>query len=285
MRCFRTAVRKKDITIKPAKKSFLQTETNVFYFVYKLSGIQACGLISGVRMYAYADEHTPKRKMIPAAYFQILQAVIIQPPGVDALTCSTLAVYLPIRFGIPWDAGMETQVRMVFHVYRAPVRAWGTCRFICAGTDTPASEGAAVFVCILYGIIPPWAHFMPGRVYGMAGFIEGDAGRHGKDLLECSFRIVSGRLTVQDIIYDVPGGNRAGVFRLRQFSIGANQLFGVFAVFACGKKSRAGIAVPWVCPESVHKVIIRAEGRQFFQRGAANKDSQGNGFGKDFPHP
>ena len=61
--------------------------------------------------------------------------------------------------------------------------------------------------------------------------------------------------------------------------------FGFLPFFACRKKRRAGIAVPWACPESVHKVIIRAEGRQFFQGGAANKDSQGNGIGKDFPHP
>ena len=66
---------------------------------------------------------------------------------------------------------------MVFHVDSTPVRAWGTCGFIRAGTDTSASEGAAVFVSILYGIIPPWAHFMPGRAYGVAGFIEGDSVR------------------------------------------------------------------------------------------------------------
>ena len=105
-------------------------------------------------MYAYADEHTPKGKVILAAYFYILQAVIIQNTVVDALTCGTLAVYPPIFFGIPRDAGMKTQVCMVFHVDSAPVRAWGTCGFIRAGTDTSASEGAAVFVCILYGIIP-----------------------------------------------------------------------------------------------------------------------------------
>ena len=67
--CFQTVVRKKDMTIKPAKKSFLQTGNLIFCFIYKLNGIQAGDLISGVKMYAYADEHTPKGKMIPAAYF------------------------------------------------------------------------------------------------------------------------------------------------------------------------------------------------------------------------
>ncbi len=60
---------------------------------------------------------------------------------------------------------MKTQVCMVFHVNSAPVRARGTCRFLRAGTDTSASERAAVFVGILYGVIPPWAHFMPGRTH------------------------------------------------------------------------------------------------------------------------
>lgn len=45
-------------------------------------------------------------------------------------------------------------------------------------------------------------------------------GKDGKDFLECGFRIVRGKLTVQNIVYDVPGGYCAGVFRLRQFSIG-----------------------------------------------------------------
>lgn len=67
--CFQIVVRKKDMTIKPAKKSFLQTGNLIFCFIYKLSGIQAGDLISGVKMYAYADEHTPKGKVILAAYF------------------------------------------------------------------------------------------------------------------------------------------------------------------------------------------------------------------------
>ncbi len=66
---FQTVVRKKDMTIKPAKKSFLQTGNLIFCFIYKLSDIQAGDLISGVKMYAYADEHTPKGKVILAAYF------------------------------------------------------------------------------------------------------------------------------------------------------------------------------------------------------------------------
>lgn len=75
-------------------------------------------------------------------------------------------------------------------------------------------------------------------------------GKNGKDFLECGFRIVSGRLTVQDIIYNVPGGHRAGVFRFRQSSIGANQFFWFFAISACREKHRAGIPVLRVQPEA-----------------------------------
>ncbi len=47
-------------------------------------------------------------------------------------------------------------------------------------------------------------------------------GKDGKDFLECGLWIVSGRLSVQDIIYDIFGSDCAGVFRLCQFSIGSN---------------------------------------------------------------
>lgn len=64
---FRTVVRKKDMTIKPAKRVFSDGNL-IFCFIYKLSGIQAGDLISGIKMDAYPYEHSPKRKVIPAAY-------------------------------------------------------------------------------------------------------------------------------------------------------------------------------------------------------------------------
>jgi len=36
--------------------------------------------ISGIKVYAYADEHTPEGKMIRFTYFQMLQAVVIEQP-------------------------------------------------------------------------------------------------------------------------------------------------------------------------------------------------------------
>lgn len=72
---------------------------------------------------------------------------------------------------------METEVAIVFYINSAPIRAGGTFRFMRAGADTAASEWAAVFVRVLYGVIAPWAHFMPGGAEGVPGFIEGGTSR------------------------------------------------------------------------------------------------------------
>ena len=42
---------------------------------------------------------------------------------------------------------------------------------------------------------------------------------------------------------------------------------------------------PGVQPETVHKVIIRAEGRETFKRGKPTQAGKGNGVGKDIPDP
>ncbi len=64
--------------------------------------------------------------------------------------------------------------------------------------------------------------------------------KNGKDFLECGMWIVSGRLSVQDIICDIPAGNRAGVLRFLQFSIGANQFFLVFCRFCLPEEAPCG---------------------------------------------
>ena len=58
---------------------------------------------------------------------------------------------------------METEVCVVLNVDGAPIIARGAFRFMRAGADTAASEGAAVFVRVLTGVIAPGAHLMPGR--------------------------------------------------------------------------------------------------------------------------
>ena len=52
-----------------------------------------CSFISRIKVYAYAYNHSPKRKMVPAAYFQMLQAVVIQDTVIDPFACSAFTVY------------------------------------------------------------------------------------------------------------------------------------------------------------------------------------------------
>ena len=120
-----------------------------------------CSFISRIKVYTYAYNHSPKRKMVPAAYFQVLQAVVIQDTVIDPFTCSAFTVYCFILSRISGDTWMEAQAGMVFYVYSPPVTAGGAFCFIWAGADTPASEGAAVFMRIFGGVISPRAHFMP----------------------------------------------------------------------------------------------------------------------------
>ena len=113
----------------------------------------------------------------------------------------------------------------------------------------------------------------------------GQHSKDGKDPLECGLGIIGGRLPSHDVIYDVLSGNGAGIFGLSQFPVRANKFLWLFAVFAGRKKGRGGISIPWSQPETVHKVVVRAEGREVIGAGAADEDSEGNGRGKDFLHP
>lgn len=133
-----------------------------------------CGFVSDIQMDAYAYEHSPEQKMVFSTYFQMLQAVVVKDTVIKPLTGGTFAVYCFIFFGIPWDSGMETQVAVILYVNGAPVTSGGTFLLMRAGIHTPTFQGAAVFVCILYGIVAPWAHFLPGRAEGRACFIKSD---------------------------------------------------------------------------------------------------------------
>ena len=104
----------------------------------------------------------------------MLQAVIVQDTVIDTFTGRAFAVYLPVFFGIPWDAGMEAEVTVILYVDGAAIAAGGTCSGMGAGIYASTFQRAAVFMCILYGIITPWAHFMPGRTEGVPGFIKSD---------------------------------------------------------------------------------------------------------------
>ena len=76
--------------------------------------------------------------MIPAAYFQTLQAIVIENPVVDAFTGGTLLVNILILLGIPGDARLETEVSFILYVDRAPIAARGTFGGVRAFLDTAA---------------------------------------------------------------------------------------------------------------------------------------------------
>lgn len=68
-----------------------------------IRGLSDCihvgGFISGIKVYADADEHGSKRKMILSAYLQILQAIVVKDTVIiKPLTNSTLTVDGPVLF-------------------------------------------------------------------------------------------------------------------------------------------------------------------------------------------
>ena len=107
----------------------------------------------------------------------MLQAVVVEDTVIDTLTGSTLTVYFLVFFGVPWNPGIETEATVILYVDGAPIVSGRTFFCMGAGFYASAFEWAAVFVCILYGIVAPWAHFMPDRAEGMPGFVESDVCR------------------------------------------------------------------------------------------------------------
>ena len=91
--------------------------------------------VSCVQMDAYANQHSPERKVVYAPYFQVLQAVVVQDSVISSFTGGTLTVYRFVFFGIPWNTGMETQVTVVLYVDGASITAGGTILFMRAGTN------------------------------------------------------------------------------------------------------------------------------------------------------
>ena len=133
-----------------------------------------CCFISGIQMDADADQHAPEGEMILSAYLKMLQAVIIQKTVIQPFACRPFFIKHPVFFGIPWDAGMETQIGVVLDIDSTSVICRGT--FCCMGTGfyPSAFQGAAVFMCILDGVVPPWAHLMSCPAQRMSLFIECD---------------------------------------------------------------------------------------------------------------
>ncbi len=439
--------KKKGMKTKPVRKVFFNRLMDWIFDGLELSGIHVGSFISGIKVYAYADEHTPEGEMVRSTYFQMLQAVVIENTVIYPFAGSAFFVDIFVLLGIPWYARLETQAAVVFDVDGASIAARGTFRSMSAFLNAAAFQWASVFMGIFDRVISPWAHFVScfakrmtffaksnvirgisgrlcpavdvnqgihvpvfqqfisrdvimGRVqadifggkaksiapeiingkeevlavmaactgelhqqgeFDFQGVVpvaehiqcmpeipgivvavptpfsigvgvvpgtfaavragaaagrempaeRGGMGNHGcaiagqgkvrginqaepdgredckdrENLLQCLFRVIRGGFPIHDISNDIPGGKCIWVFRLLQFSIGADYLFGFLAVFAGGKQEGSGIGIPRSQPETVHKVIIGSEGRKFLDGSTANEEGEGNGIGKHIPDP
>lgn len=132
------------------------------------------GFISGIKVYAYADEHGPERKMILSAYFQILQAVVIEDTVIYPLTGAAFAVDLFVLQGIPGYAGLEAQTAIVLYVNGAAIAARGTSGSMRAFLNAATFQWAAVFMGVFDRVITPWAHLVSCPADRMAFFAESD---------------------------------------------------------------------------------------------------------------
>lgn len=115
--------------------------------------------------------------MIPAAYFQALQAIVIENTVVDAFTGGTFLVNILILLGIPGDARLETELSFILYVDRAPIAARGAFGGVRAFLNTDAFPGTSVFMSILDWIISPGAHFMPSLADRMSFLVKSDIRR------------------------------------------------------------------------------------------------------------
>ena len=70
--------------------------------------------------------------MIPAPYFQVLEAVVVKDTVVDTLTGCAFTVSFSVFFGVPGDTWMETKIAIILYVNGAAIAAGGT--FFSVGT-------------------------------------------------------------------------------------------------------------------------------------------------------
>ena len=67
---------------------------------------------------------------------------------------------------------MEPQVGIILDIDCAPIASGGAGSGKRAGGNTPAFQWAAVFMCILYGVIAPGDHLMSGLAERVPLFVE-----------------------------------------------------------------------------------------------------------------
>ena len=112
------------------------------------------GFIPCIQMDAYPYEHSPKRKVVPAPYFQLLQAVVVQYAVVDTLTGCTFAVYFLVFFGISWNLWLEEEVAMILYVDGASIFSGGTFSGMGQKSMRPHFSGQRYLCASFMGSLP-----------------------------------------------------------------------------------------------------------------------------------
>ncbi len=109
-------------------------------------------------------------------------------------------------------------------------------------------------------------------------------GKEEKELLEGSFRIITGRRAVHNPFYDISCGE-GRIIVLNKFAVGPDDLVRFPGIPAGRKEAGTGIDIPGSQPEAVHEIVIGAKGRQLVGGSTADQNSKGYGAGKGFPYP
>ena len=124
----------------------------------------------------------------------MLQTVVNEDTVIHPPTGSAFTVNIPVLLGIPWYAGLETQVAIVLYVDGASIAARGTFSGMRAFLNAAAFERAAVFMGVFNGVISPWAHFVSCLAERVAFLVE-------SDVIRGTFRRFSPAVDVDQRIY------------------------------------------------------------------------------------
>lgn len=85
-------------------------------------------------------------------------------------------------------------------------------------------------------------------------------GKEEKELLEGSFRVITGRRAVHDPVYDICC--KEGTIILYKLAIIPDDFVRLLGIPAVRKEAGAGINIPGGQPETIHEIVVGSKGRQ-----------------------
>lgn len=148
-----------------------------------------------------------------------------------------------------------------------------------AGGKMPAVRGGMRDQCSAVPGEGKGSRINEAKAYGR------EDGEDEKEPLKSFLGIIRGGSAVHNIGDDVISGDWGGVLGFNQLAVRSDHLFRLLTIFASGEEGGTGIPIPRPHPEAVHKVIVGAERRKFFQGRASNEDGKGNRVRKNLGNP